>query len=521
VVVVGERSSLLGEYVVKELVAFGDDALVLQKDSIDLLVEKILLFIETLSGVPLFPYQREFARRIVESLVINDGAEITGLFARQSGKSETVAQVAAGCMVILPKLYYELKLPMLEKFKDGLWVGLFAPRSEQARTTFQRTKERISNKHASMILNDPEIAESVRATGGIIALNNGSFMLPMSAAPQAEIESKTYHLMYLEEAQLIDATKSRKSIRPMGAFTNATIVQTGTCHMIRGEFYRACMRNKREALKRGSVQNHFEYDYKQVIKYNPNYKKYIDKEKKRLGENSDDFRLSYKLEWLFDRGMFITEGILEDVAADKKRKWVDGLREGVQIAGLDLGKHHDSTVLTILDIDEELVDEDGNMPRYILDIDELSGDDYEAQYPQIVDKLRKYNTQVVLVDATGVGDPIVERLQRLVPDDILVVGQKLTLQSKSDMYYYLQQELKAGRVVVPWHAKTVKTITHRKFVQQMIELEKTYMGRYMKVAHPDERDAHDDYPDSLALAVWATKTQIMPDMLVDDSDIFD
>ena len=39
----------------------------------------------------------------------------------------------------------------------------------------------------------------------------------------------------------------------------------------------------------------------------------------------------------------------------------------------------------------------------------------------------------------------------------------------------------------------------------MGDLQKTYSGSNLVVSHPPERGAHDDFPDSLALALWGTK----------------
>jgi len=39
----------------------------------------------------------------------------------------------------------------------------------------------------------------------------------------------------------------------------------------------------------------------------------------------------------------------------------------------------------------------------------------------------------------------------------------------------------------------------------MILLEKDYKGGYMVCAHPDQPDAHDDFCDSAALAVWGAQ----------------
>ena len=55
------------------------------------LVQRIYNFCEVYSGKVMYPYQAQFSKRIIRSVLENDGAELTALFARQSGKTETVA----------------------------------------------------------------------------------------------------------------------------------------------------------------------------------------------------------------------------------------------------------------------------------------------------------------------------------------------------------------------------------------------------------------------------------------------
>ena len=66
----------------------------LSKEFVKSLVDKIMTFMYALVGHPLHPYQEPFARRIIESVLINDGEELTALASRQSGKSETVADLS-------------------------------------------------------------------------------------------------------------------------------------------------------------------------------------------------------------------------------------------------------------------------------------------------------------------------------------------------------------------------------------------------------------------------------------------
>lgn len=94
------------------------------------LVTRIYNFCEVYSGRVMYPYQAQFSKRIIRSVLENDGAELTALFSRQSGKTETVAITVGGLMIILPQL---ANMPMfandprLQMFKDGFWVGIFCP----------------------------------------------------------------------------------------------------------------------------------------------------------------------------------------------------------------------------------------------------------------------------------------------------------------------------------------------------------------------------------------------------------
>ena len=86
------------------------------------LVQRIYNFCEVYSGKVMYPYQAQFSKRIIRSVLENDGAELTALFARQSGKTETVAITVGGLMIILPQLANMpmfLDDPRLQMFKDG------------------------------------------------------------------------------------------------------------------------------------------------------------------------------------------------------------------------------------------------------------------------------------------------------------------------------------------------------------------------------------------------------------------
>src|SRR6185295_16226397 len=195
-------------------------------DFVDQVVRRTILFCEELWGHELRPYQRSMAYRIIESLILNDAEEITGLWSRQSGKSETLAVSLAGCMVLFPIL--AKTYPILERFTDGVWVGLFAPVEEQSELVFSRIVTRLTSQRALDILSDPEIDEQVDGKSRIIKLTNGSYCRRQTANPRAKIEGSTYHVIVIDEAQEADEQVVRKSVHPMLAANAGTMVKIGT-----------------------------------------------------------------------------------------------------------------------------------------------------------------------------------------------------------------------------------------------------------------------------------------------------
>lgn len=758
----------------EEELEFGDDeekTPPATREFIDDLVDKTVLFMHELVGFELYPYQVEVARRIIESVITNDGEEITILMSRQSGKSETVADVVAALLVLLPKLA-ELFPELLGKFKKGFWVGIFAPTDEQADTIFSRAVTRLTSEHAMDILLDPEIDETPDGKGKIIRLKkSGSFCRMQTAHPRAKIESKSYHLLIVDEAQHADEHVVRKSIHPMGAFYNASVVKLGTPDVKKGDFYRAIQLNKRRQTRRGMRQNHFEFDWKTCARYNPNYRKYVTKEMRRLGEDSDEFRLcvapetkvltadlryiaaseltagmrlvgfdefseakgqhrkfretvveaistitrpsyrldmddgtsivcsaehlwlvttagrrtvwktteqmtssdrifkvadvwdtqtsyeagylaaafdgegcvsttghrtqqlvfsqksnpmlqrvekllgdfgysygiaakengcnslyvkggrasvmqflgefrpprllerfdiealgsigrhdhvdhdfrhptvvkktflgeqeviafrtstrtfvaeglashnSYALEWLLERGMFVTSSVMEelsDTSMDLVRAWF----KSPVLVGIDPARRIDSTVVTVVWVDWDRPDEFGFFEHRILNWLELHGDDWEEQYFQVCQFLEPYDVLGVGVDSQGVGDAVAQRLAILLPrSEVHAMGSNRN--DQSERWKHLMELIQRRMIAWPASAKTRRTKVWRRFMVQMEQLEKHYEGPHLLARAPEEAEAHDDYPDSLALACSLTRQLVMPQVEVSSAPFYE
>jgi hypothetical protein len=493
----------------------------LSQQFVDKLIDKMLEFLKVLVGHDLHPYQKPLARRIMESVIINDGEEVTALASRQSGKSETVADTVATMMILLPRLA-KLYPDLLGKFKDGIWVGLFAPTESQAETLFGRTVTRLSSERALEIMDDPEIDDTAARVGGVtrqIKLKkSGSTITMMTANPRAKIESKSFHLVIIDECQEADDFVVSKSISPMLAYYAGTMVKTGTPTTSKNNFYRSIQLNRRRQTTRGNRQNHFQWDWKDVAKFNANYEKFIRKEMLRIGEESDEFQMSYNCKWLLERGMFVTSSIMDELG-DTSQELVKSWHKTPVVVGIDPARKTDSTVVTVVWVDWDRPDEFGYFDHRILNWLEMQGDDWEEQYYQIVNFLENYDVLAVGVDANGVGDAVAQRLKLLLPRaEVMSLTSSPSEQSKR--WKHLQALIQRRMISWPSHAKTRRLRTWKRFYQQMVDAEVQYKGPNFLVAAPDESYAHDDFVDSLSIACSLTQDLVMPEIVASSNPFF-
>lgn len=474
------------------------------KDFINSIIDKLMLVCDALlpEDEHLYPYQVPFARRIFESLISGDGATITALFARQSGKTEAVAVVVATAMIMFPKL--AIVYPdWFRKFRNGISVGAFAPVDEQADNLFGRIEQRITSEQCMQIMADPDIDERIITKGRTLKLKSGSLVRKTTCHPKASIEGRTYHLILVDECQGADERTINKSVFPMATAVNGSVVFTGTPSYNKGIFYEQIRKNKRAQASRKIRPKHFEADWKVVEKYNENYKFKVRNEIDRLGEDSDEFKLSYRIMWLLDKGMFTTSERFEALGDISMQSVVHAYHRTPVVAGIDCGRKQDKTVVTVVYVDWDNPDPFGLYHHRILNWLDLEGIDWEGQYKEIVDFLANYNIWKIGIDVGGLGDVVAQRLKVLMPyAEIVELGS-----SQSDQtvrWRHLKQLMDHRQISWPAGAKVRTTKKFRRFRQEMEDLEINFKGAYLLAEAPNAVNAHDDYPDSLAMACVLT-----------------
>lgn len=472
------------------------------------LIDRLMAACDMMSGHELRPYQIPFARRIFQSLITGDGATITALFSRQSGKTEAVANTTATAMVMFPRLA-KVYPEYFNKYKDGFWVGAFAPVDEQADNLFGRIVTSLTSEATTDFLNDPEIDDYVTGKGRMIALGKcKSLVRKTTCHPRATIEGRTYHLILIDECQGADQVVVNKSISPMGAATNATMVMTGTPSYNKGIFHNLIRINKRDDLiDTRKPNNHYEVPWSIVARYNEDYKKYVEKKRDELGEDSDEFRLSYKIEWLLDKGMFTTTERLDELGDISMQSVVHAHHRTPVVVGIDCARKQDRTVVTVVFVDWDNPDAVGIPHHHILNWLDLEGVDWEEQYFRIREFLSNYYVWKVGIDIGGLGDVVAQRLRILMPGtEIVELGSAKSEQTMR--WKYLKELMDRKQISWPAGAKVRRLRTYKRFRAEMEDLESEFTGPYFIAQAPKAVNAHDDYPDSLSMACILSKLDV-------------
>jgi len=133
---------------------------------------------------------------------------------------------------------------------------------------------------------------------------------------------------------------------------------------------------------------------------------------------------------------------------------------------------------------------------------ELRGENYQDQFQMIRDFLNNYQVVAIAIDSTGQGDFMPDTFERETQwqdENSGLYRVKFSAVSKDLMYKNLKVSIKELLTTLPIQDKK----NGEKFRQQMLDLQQEYKGQLLSVHHPDSNDAHDDYPDSWALAEWA------------------
>ncbi len=191
----------------------------------------------------------------------------------------------------------------------------------------------------------------------------------------------------------------------------------------------------------------------------------------------DVFRQEYEAQFLDD-----VAGVFRNIGACERGTFHPPDPGRGYVIGWDPAKHADASVVTVLDTDTS----------HVVAWDRFLGMDYTVQLGRVAGIAERYNGATVLMDSTGVGDPL---LEALIGKGVSAVGFQFTSTTKQQLVEHLAVQIEQQAVTFP-------PLPVLKAELQAFQYELTRAGN---VRYSAPEGMHDDAVMSLALAVWAAR----------------
>jgi len=442
-------------------------------------------------AMQLRPYQLEVARAVMESIQKGLGLTFSVEIARQGGKNELSAHL-------------EVLLLTLCMAGGGNLIKCSPTFKPQTVVSIERLKQRLDDFGFDGIYRVH--------MGYIVQLGNARAIF-LSAEGSSSVVGHTADLLLeIDEAQDISKEKYTKEFRPMGSASNATTILYGTTwddSTLLEEVKQANL----ELERKDGVRRHFRYDWQEVGRYNPDYVRFVEGERQRLGEEHPLFRTQYALLPITRGGGFLSRQQIalllgehgRQSQPEEKKTYVAGVdlageceaemsRDGTGLGGR---RGNDSTVITIAEVDAAC----SQPVLKVVEQYQWTGTPHSQLYAQMVNILKNvWNCRRIVVDATGIGQPVASFLKSELGSR--VIPFVITSRSKSDMGFELLSFVNSGRL------KLYKQDGSLEYRETLFELEKArvqYRPNQTINFYLDPQDGHDDFLLSLALLVQAAK----------------
>jgi hypothetical protein len=291
----------------------------------------------------------------------------------------------------------------------------------------------------------------------------GTILECKSAENPTGILGQTYDLVIVDEASRIPRNVWETYVFP-------TTSQGGKSIFISTPFGKNWFYDKSIDVKQTEGYFHFRTIDNKTIK---NVEQEVERARLKLPEQV--FKQEYEAEFLDD-------------AASVFRKVRETINDGClsepisghyYVLGVDLGKHEDFTVLTVVD----------KYYKKVVYFDRFNQIDYPLQKERIMATANRYNNARIVVDSTGVGQPICDDLRH---EGLIVDDFKFTGKSKPELVEKLTIFIEQKNITIPNNQILIDEL--ESFGYQLTD------SGNIKYSAPT--GLHDDCVMSLALSVW-------------------
>ncbi|MGB5924581.1 MAG: hypothetical protein WBH01_00585 [Dehalococcoidia bacterium] len=440
------------------------------------------------------PYQAQVARAVLDSIQYRRGLTLSVEIARQGGKNELSAHL-------------ELLLLTLFMAQGGNLIKCSPTFKPQTIISMQRLKERLDEFGFNGIYHTE--------MGYMIVLGNARAVF-LSAEESSSVVGHTVDiLMEIDESQDVSKEKYTKEFRPMGSASNATTVHYGTTWDDTTLLEEVKLTNL-ELEKKDRIKRHFRFDWQEVARHNEDYKRFVEGERQRLGEDHPLFRTQYLLLPIRGGGGFLTRQQIVSMHGTHERRQ-DPEEGKVYIAGIDLAGEReetkeqalaatrqklDSTVITIAEVDtpERATASLAEPVLKVVEHYRWTGTPHSQLYASMVEAIKRWKCQRVLVDATGIGQPVASFVRKELGSRIIPFT--FTQRSKSDMGFELLSFVNSGRLRI---YRQDGSNEHRELMSQLEKARSQYRPNQTMNFYVDPQEGHDDFLVSLALLAEAAR----------------
>jgi hypothetical protein len=488
-------------------------------------------FARNVLGKPLYPYQREVAEAILESVLGGHGNIITVMMARQSGKNQLSAVLEAFLLLCMTEGTIVKAAPT------------FTPQILNSRLRLLGLLDTRYSRGRIWTNSGYIVGLAPSADPVLLHAQAGPRVMFYSAGMESNVVGATADLLLeIDEAQDVAPEKFDRDFRPMAAVQNATTVLYGTAWS--DTTLLAQQRAINLALEQhGGPRRHFEYDWRTLAAINPSYRKFVEQEIARLGEEHLAIQTQYFLRPLSGAGYFLNT--LQRELLQGEHHWEDVRSdEGWYIAGMDVAgeerpahvgtealytgntrrfSHRDSTVITIGRVSYNEL----NLPSVeIVHHEWWTGKPYLEQYAATMALIERWGLRSLVIDATGLGAGLASLLITRFSEE-RVIPFTFTRPSKSRLAYQLLALLNSSRLKL-YDRQEAPSNIYDECWKQLRQARYRLPAPEVLDMYVDPVDGHDDFLISLALltenlevlSAPAASTLIRPKKLYEEESWF-
>jgi len=418
----------------------------------DIEVKDAVDYAKRLLRIKPFPYQA----RLLE----DKSKRIVACMGRQTGKTTTIA---------LKAIYFANTNP-------NVTVLITSPSLRQSMIMFDRITDFVfqSVRLRNRIL---------KATRTLICFDNGSRIIALPCSENL-LRGYSAQMVICDETSFMPERIIVQVIFPMISATNGYAIFLSTPWARDHFFYRAFVDPNYSVYKvKSSESPLIKPEFLEEMRQNMTREAYLMEYEAEFAEAIN----SYFPQALIRKSVELAQKLgLEPYATLEA-----SLPTGDYHAGVDFGKLEDHSVIAILK-------REPNALKLVY----LYQFPLETPYTQVIGHIvrasQKFGFRQVLVDQTGLGEPVLEEIHN--QGITCAEGLTLTVQTKEDLLTTLKIALENNQLAIPYHRQLCEQINEQRY-----EYGKS---GHLQFSHPER--SHDDMLWALALAVYSCQMTAFP-----------